>query len=77
MCLIRCPFRFLNLGDKILVKIVPEVKERQSRPVEELYKIGWQDAMHYKVEEVHRTILYVVYNILGIYGHVRKELIGI
>jgi len=44
--------------------------------VEELYKIGWQDSMHYNVKQVHRRVLHVVYNILDIDGHVRKELIG-
>jgi putative transposase len=32
-------------------KIIPGVKEWQSRPLEELYTIVWLDAMHYKVKE--------------------------
>lgn len=57
-------------------KIIPEVKEWQSRPLEELYTIVWLDAMHYKVKEDHRMVSHAVYNILGIdqYGH--KELLG-
>jgi putative transposase len=57
-------------------KIIPEVKEWQSRPLEELYTIVWMDAMHYKVKEDHRMVSHAVYNILGIdrYGH--KELLG-
>ena len=57
-------------------KIIPEVKEWQSRPLEELYTIVWLDAMHYKVKEDHRMVSHAVYNILGINRHGGKELIG-
>lgn len=57
-------------------KIIPEVKEWQSRPLEELYTIVWLDAMHYKVKEDHRMVSHAVYNILGIDRNGRKELIG-
>ncbi|WP_232475724.1 transposase [Sphingobacterium sp. G1-14] len=35
-------------------KIIPEVKEWQSRSLDSLYTIVWMDAMHYKVKEDHR-----------------------
>ena len=57
-------------------KIIPEVKEWQSRPLEELYTIVWLDAMHYKVKEDHRMVSHAVYNILGIGRHGHKELLG-
>lgn len=57
-------------------KIIPEVKEWQSRPLEELYTIVWLDAMHYKVKEDHRMVSHAVYNILGINRDGRKELLG-
>ncbi len=57
-------------------KIIPQVKEWQSRPLEELYTIVWMDAMHYKVKEDHRMVSHAVYNILGINRHGRKELLG-
>jgi putative transposase len=57
-------------------KIIPEVKEWQSRPLEELYTIVWLDAMHYKVKEDHRMVSHAVYNILGIDRHDHKELLG-
>ncbi len=41
-------------------KIIPEVKEWQSRPLEELYTIVWLDAMHYKVKEDHRMVSHCV-----------------
>lgn len=57
-------------------KIIPEVKEWQSRPLEELYTIVWLDAMHYKVKEDHRMVSHAVYNVLGINRHGHKELLG-
>lgn len=57
-------------------KIIPEVKEWQSRPLEELYTIVWMDAMHDKVKEDHRMVSHAVYNILGINRHGHKELLG-
>ncbi|WP_452430637.1 IS256 family transposase [Pedobacter jamesrossensis] len=57
-------------------KIIPEVKEWQSRPLEELYTIVWLDAMHYKVKEDHRMVSHAVYNILGVNRHGHKELLG-
>lgn len=57
-------------------KIIPDVKEWQSRPLDELYTIMWLDAMHYKVREDNRVVSRAVYNILGINRHGRKELLG-
>jgi len=57
-------------------KIIPQVKEWQSRPLDELYTIVWLDAMHYKVKEDYRMVSHAVYNILGINRHGRKELLG-
>lgn len=56
-------------------KIIPEVKEWQSRPLEDLYTIVWLDAMHYKVKEDHRMISPAVYNIVRIDRHGYKCLL--
>jgi len=58
-------------------KIVPQVKEWQARPLDELYCIVWLDAMHYKVRQEGRTVSRAVYNILGIDRHGHKELLGV
>ena len=57
-------------------RIIPEVKEWQSRSLDTLYPIVWMDAMHYKVKEDHRVVSRAVYNILGIDRHGHKELLG-
>lgn len=57
-------------------RIIPHIKEWQSRPLEPLYCIVWMDAMHYKVKEVNRIVSRAVYNILGINKDGHKELLG-
>ena len=57
-------------------RIIPQIKEWQSRPLEEVYCIVWMDAMHYKVKEDGRVTSRAVYNILGITQEGKKELLG-
>lgn len=57
-------------------RIIPQVKDWQSRPLDRLYTIVWMDAMHYKVKEDHRVVSRAVYNILGIDRNGHKELLG-
>lgn len=61
----------------ITERIMPLVKEWQSRPLDELYCIVWMDAIHYKVKEQGKVKPRAVYNILGINLEGRKELIGV
>ena len=57
-------------------RIIPKVKEWQSRPLEEMYPIVWMDAMFYKVREDSHYVTRAVYNILAINRNGHKELIG-
>lgn len=57
-------------------RVIPQVKEWQSRPLDEVYCIVWMDAMHYKVKDGGRVESRAVYNILGITREGRKELLG-
>lgn len=57
-------------------KIIPVVKEWQSRPLDELYCIVWLDAMYYKIKDNGRIVTRCLYNILGINIEGRKELLG-
>lgn len=61
----------------ITERIMPLVKEWQSRPLESLYCIVWLDAMHYKVKDQGKTKSRAVYNVLGITHEGKKELIGV
>ena len=57
-------------------RVIPRIKEWQSRPLEEIYCIVWMDAMHYKVKEDGKVTSRAVYNVLGITKEGRKELLG-
>jgi transposase-like protein len=61
---------------EITDRIIPRIKEWQSRPLEEVYCIVWMDAMFYKVKTEGKVISKAVYNILGINKEGRKELLG-
>ena len=51
---------------EITDRVIPLVKEWQSRPLESLYTIVWLDAMHYKVRDEGRVVNRAVYNVIGI-----------
>jgi putative transposase len=57
-------------------RIIPRIKEWQSRPLESLYCIIWMDAMYYKVREDGRVVTRCLYNILGIDADGRKDVLG-
>jgi putative transposase len=57
-------------------RVIPQVKEWQSRPLDAVYCIVWMDAMHYKVKDGGRVESRAVYNILGITTEGQKELLG-
>jgi putative transposase len=57
-------------------RVIPQVKEWQSRPLDEVYCIVWMDAMHYKVKDQGKVESRAVYNILGISTEGKKELLG-
>lgn len=58
-------------------RVVPLIKEWQSRQLEELYCIVWLDAMHYKVKDDGKVKHRAVYNVLGINQEGRKDLLGV
>ncbi len=61
---------------EITDRVIPQVKEWQNRPLDEVYPIVWLDAMHYKVRDGGKVVSRAVYNILAINKLGRKELIG-
>ncbi len=61
----------------ITERIMPQIKEWQSRPLDELYCIVWMDAMHYKIKEQGKVKSRAVYNILGIDKEGKKDLLGV
>jgi putative transposase len=61
---------------EITDRVIPQVKEWQNRPLDDVYPIVWLDAMHYKVKDGGKVVSRAVYNILGINKLGKKELIG-
>ncbi|MDR3694299.1 IS256 family transposase [Mucilaginibacter sp.] len=61
----------------ITERVMPLIKEWQSRPLDELYCIVWMDAIHYKVKEQGKAKSRAVYNILGINKEGYKDLLGV
>lgn len=58
---------------KITDRVIPQVKEWQDRPLDEVYPIVWRDAMHYKVRDGGKVVSRAVYNILAINKEGRKS----
>jgi transposase-like protein len=61
----------------ITERVMPQIKEWQSRPLDELYCIVWMDAIHYKVKDQGKVKSRAVYNILGINTEGKKDLLGV
>jgi transposase-like protein len=57
-------------------RIIPRIKEWQSRPLDQVYCIVWLDAMFYKVKEDGRVVTRCLYNILGVNIEGKKEILG-
>ena len=58
-------------------KVIPMLKEWQSRPLESIYPFVWLDAIHYKIKEDGRYISKAIYTILGVKLDGRKEILGL
>lgn len=57
-------------------RVIPRIKEWQSRPLESVYCIVWMDAMFYKVREDGRVVTRCLYNIMGIDTEGKKDILG-
>lgn len=60
-------------------KVIPELKQWQSRPLDAIYPIVWLDAIHYKVRDKDTGVYrhQAVYTILAVNTEGHKELIGL
>lgn len=57
-------------------KIIPEIEQWQSRPLESMYPIVWLDAIHYKVRENNAIKSKAVYCLIGLNREGIKDLLG-
>ena len=66
-----------TMVSNITDKIIPEIKEWQERPLDEVYPFVFIDAVHFSVREDSRVIKKAAYIVLGINAEGFKEILGI
>lgn len=66
-----------EMVSRITDKIIPRVKEWQTRPLEPVYTFIFQDAIHYKIREDGRILNRAAYVILGVTANGYKEILSI
>lgn len=66
-----------TLVSRITDKIMPQVAEWQSRPLDAIYPIVFLDAIHFKVRKDSRIVNKAAYSVLGITMAGQKEILGI
>jgi len=66
------PATITSITDKIL----PEVEQWQTRPLESVYPILWLDAIHYKVRQDNAIKTKAVYCLIGLNREGVKDLLG-
>lgn len=62
---------------EITDKVIPELEEWQSRPLEKVYAFTWFDAIHYKIREANVVKTKALYNVYAVSIEGRRELLGI
>lgn len=66
-----------TMVSNITDRIIPEIKEWQSRPLDDVYPIVFIDAVHFSVREDSRVVKKAAYIVLGITRDGHKEILGI
>lgn len=58
-------------------RVIPVIREWQSRPLDTIYPIIWMDAMHFKVRDEGSVKSKAIYTILGVNLDGKKEVLGL
>ena len=66
-----------EMVSKITDRILPEIKEWQSRPLNTIYPFVFMDCIHYKVREEGRILSRAAYVVLGVTTEGYKEILSI
>ena len=66
-----------EMVSKITDKILPQIKEWQSRPLAPVYPFVFMDCIHYKVREDGRILSRAAYAVLGVTTEGYKEILSI
>lgn len=65
------------LVSKVTDKILPQITEWQSRPLEPIYPIMYLDAIHFKVKKENRIVTKAAYTVLALTVTGHKDILGI
>ena len=65
-----------SMVSRITDKILPVIKDWQSRPLEEIYAVVFMDAIHYPVRQDGRIIKKAVYIALGLDLEGKRDILG-
>jgi len=65
------------LVSKVTDKILPQITEWQSRPLEAVYPIMYLDAIHFKVKKENRIVIKAAYTVLALTVTGHKDILGI
>jgi putative transposase len=63
--------------NSITDRVIPAIREWQTRPLERLYAIVYMDAMHFKIRDDGKVTTKAIYTILGIDMLGKKEILGL
>lgn len=66
-----------EMVSKITDRILPEIKEWQSRPLNPIYPFVFMDCIHYKVKDEGRIVSKAAYIVLGVTTEGQKEILSI
>jgi len=66
-----------EMVSKITDKVLPQIKEWQSRTLDSMYPFVFMDAIHFKVRENNQVISKAAYVVLGVNKEGFKEILGI
>ncbi len=66
-----------EMVSKITDRIIPDIKEWQSRPLNPMYPFIFMDAIHYKIKEDGRIVNRAAYIVLGVTLEGEKDILSI
>lgn len=66
-----------EMVSKITDRIIPDIKEWQSRPLNPMYPFVFMDAIHYKIKEDGRIVNRAAYVVLGVTLEGEKDILSI
>lgn len=66
-----------EMVSKITDRIIPDIKEWQSRPLDPIYPFCFMDAIHYKIKEDGRIVNRAAYVVLGVTLDGEKDILSV